>query len=478
MKISDWIGQHIRILIPLAVVFALTNGIGVASILTFAAAVEMEDCRISLGETDCVYTGKAVDPRITVSSEGKALKEGENYELEFEKNVNPGKGKVTITGMKGYRGSVEKTFTIHVDPAKKLKAAYEKGQEEGASGIKLTWEKSACCDEYVITALKKGTKETKEEFRTKETSYTIPAEKFGEYDFTVTAVAGPKQTAAKTAETSISLNPLEKTAIKVEEAGCRSIGISWDPIKEADSYEVTETNTATDKKETFTVPGTENSVFVDEKTAGTTYAYTVKAVATQDGVEYKGPESDSDSATAPEPRIGQASIGETGKGSGNRLGNQNGRELNIEGWSYSGKSSSYKHWNHVLRFKDPEKAAIAAKTMEDCCNNQHVGYDNGSKSTRLSLYYEAQKHNWDCSQITSNCATACSQLVAVCVNAAGISAKADVNAQMMYDNLRSLGEFEDLTDSAYTSTDENLKRGDILVTVHSNGKNNHTCMVL
>lgn len=61
---------------------------------------------------DQTYTGIELTPAVTVTLDGKTLTEGADYTLEFEDNVDPGKGTVTVTAAGDYEGTATATFTI------------------------------------------------------------------------------------------------------------------------------------------------------------------------------------------------------------------------------------------------------------------------------------------------------------------------------------------------------------------------------
>ena len=63
------------------------------------------------------YTGKAIEPKVTVSIKGtdplETLTEGVDYEVEYTNNINKGKATITVTGIgNGYGGSKSVKFTI------------------------------------------------------------------------------------------------------------------------------------------------------------------------------------------------------------------------------------------------------------------------------------------------------------------------------------------------------------------------------
>ena len=151
-------------------------------------------------------------------------------------------------------------------------------------------------------------------------------------------------------------------------------------------------------------------------------------------------------------------------------GDQNGDEVTTRNW-YN------KPWTKVIRAKSDTVAEKIAKTMEQACKNDKIGYNQNSRTT---LYTEAKAKNWDLSKITKNCCTDCSALVSVCVNAAGISVSKDMYTGIEESLLKNTGKFNIYSSSEYLSKTDNLKRGDILLgttgeahtaVVLSNGKN-------
>lgn len=152
-------------------------------------------------------------------------------------------------------------------------------------------------------------------------------------------------------------------------------------------------------------------------------------------------------------KIGHASIDEKGTAKGGTAGDQTGKEVCTREW-YN------KSWICVIRAKDSKVAEKIAKAMEAACANTNIGYDQNQRTT---LYTEAKAKNWDISKITKACETDCSALVAVCVNAAGVSVSKDIYTGNEKSALQDTGKFTVLTDSKYTTSDDYLCRGDILL---------------
>lgn len=162
-------------------------------------------------------------------------------------------------------------------------------------------------------------------------------------------------------------------------------------------------------------------------------------------------------------KIGHASIDENGKARGGSAGDQSGREVFTRDWYDKG-------WNKVIRAEDSSVAEKIAKAMEAACANNNIGYDQNQRTT---LYAQAAANGWNISRIKTKCETDCSALVSVCVNAAGIRVSKDMYTGNEAMALKATGEFKILTDSKYTRSDANLKRGDILLKEGS-----HTAVVL
>lgn len=160
--------------------------------------------------------------------------------------------------------------------------------------------------------------------------------------------------------------------------------------------------------------------------------------------------------------IGHASIDENQKAKGGSAGDQTKKEVCTRNW-YS------KPWTSVIRPKDSNVAEKIAKAMEQACANNNIGYDQNQRTT---LYAQAKAMNWDISKITTKCECDCSSLVAVCVNAAGISVSKDIYTGNELKSLDATGDFTILTEAKYISRSDYLKRGDILL-----GKG-HTAIVL
>ena len=162
--------------------------------------------------------------------------------------------------------------------------------------------------------------------------------------------------------------------------------------------------------------------------------------------------------------IGSARIDENGRAHGGKAGDQTGKEVSTQSW--------YKHakgWV-VLRAKDPKKAEKIAQAMRAACANDNIGYDQYQNQT---LWNAVKDKGYDPAKATVKCETDCARLVRVCCAYAGIMAR-DFYTATEAAYLMDTGEFVKFTSSKYTSQDDYLGAGDILVTKTKG----HTAVVL
>ena len=162
--------------------------------------------------------------------------------------------------------------------------------------------------------------------------------------------------------------------------------------------------------------------------------------------------------------IGHASLDENGKISGGKAGDQTGKEVC--------KRTFYNHakgWVG-LRPKSGSVAEMIAATMEKCCDNNNIGYDQGG---RLTLYDTCKALNFrlDISTLRIKVECDCSSLVRVCLAYAGIKV-ANFTTANEKSVLLATKQFDEIK---VEKDGSNLKRGDILVTKKTKG---HTIVVL
>lgn len=71
------------------------------------------------------YTGEAIKPSLTVTDDGKYLKEGKDYNVYYYNNTDKGTAYVSIVGIGNYSGSQKTSFEItELDTAEVIKIGF------------------------------------------------------------------------------------------------------------------------------------------------------------------------------------------------------------------------------------------------------------------------------------------------------------------------------------------------------------------
>ncbi len=105
---------------------------------------------------DQAYTGKALQPAVTVKLGGKKLVKGTDYTVSYKSNIGIGKATVTVKGKGDYTGTVKGSFNINPKKVTGLALA------AGSKRLTVSWKKAAGVTGYEIEyALKKDFSDAK-----------------------------------------------------------------------------------------------------------------------------------------------------------------------------------------------------------------------------------------------------------------------------------------------------------------------------
>lgn len=77
-----------------------------------AQANSIADANVTLNDSTWTYTGKAIQPVVTVKLNGATLVADTDYTVAYSDNKDAGKGTVTVTGIGNYTGKKDAEFTI------------------------------------------------------------------------------------------------------------------------------------------------------------------------------------------------------------------------------------------------------------------------------------------------------------------------------------------------------------------------------
>ena len=101
--------------------------------------------------TDQTYTGKAIEPEITIRDGETILIKDKDYTVSYSNNINIGEAKIIITGIGNYTGSVTKTFNIKEKERKDItKLSINTIEEQVYTGIKITPEVKINDQSYIL----------------------------------------------------------------------------------------------------------------------------------------------------------------------------------------------------------------------------------------------------------------------------------------------------------------------------------------
>jgi hypothetical protein len=184
---------------------------------------------------------------------------------------------------------------------------------------------------------------------------------------------------------------------------------------------------------------------------------------------------------APKPttptRTKMSRIGHARKDYDHKAGDSSGKEVLKSKFTYSSSSGSVYNWTYVFRPKDISKANKAASMCEKAIANNNIGYcSNGEtaygKSKAMTKLAKAVKY--DLSKITTKCGCSCGDLICLCNHYAGLSTCYIGSGKQLAEKYKKNSNFQTIK---YKKSMQ-LYRGDVLITAHSSGKNNHVVMCL
>lgn len=109
-----------------------------------AAKISLKDCMITMSHIQHVCNGKARTVEIIALYGKTRLKEGRDYTVTYENNVNPGMAKVIITGIGDYTDHIAEKFEIVPGKVSGLKAT------NTATSVDLKWNAAAGAKKYEV----------------------------------------------------------------------------------------------------------------------------------------------------------------------------------------------------------------------------------------------------------------------------------------------------------------------------------------
>lgn len=152
---------------------------------------------------------------------------------------------------------------------------------------------------------------------------------------------------------------------------------------------------------------------------------------------------------------GWASIGENGKVTGGAAGDQTGKEVKTGPYYQFGQSQ-------LIRWKKTAHRKLYVKIIKWFCDSPLVGYNQNQRTT---LYTALEKVGWDYTKLKTKVNCDCSELVVCAINCVVKKAvmPSTTTTSTLEKNAKATGLFQTTkTESKYLSTDDWLRRGDII----------------
>ncbi len=168
------------------------------------------------------YTGKEITRTITVKNENKTLKEGVDYKVSYENNINVGKATAILTGIGEYKGTKKVEFNIVAKAVSASDISYEAIENQIYTRKAITPSVSIKYKDMLLT-----------EGVDYNLTYSNNTE-IGKASVKITGIGNYRST--KTL--SFTILPKQVKGVKVKSAGYNSISISWSKYNGITGYRV------------------------------------------------------------------------------------------------------------------------------------------------------------------------------------------------------------------------------------------------
>lgn len=197
----------------------------------------MDECTIQVDSEKLIYNGTAQTPGVTITYEGKALTEGQDYTLSYEKNTDAGMANVVIQGKGIYTGEAYKTFEItRADASVSL----------SSKTVTMGKKKMALAD--WMTTDGKVIYKSSDSKTVKISGNQFIALKPGKAVITISAKQGQNYNALPATKVTITVRPLNTTGFALKSVRKGQAKVSWKPVKSISGYQIQYSSSANMKK--------------------------------------------------------------------------------------------------------------------------------------------------------------------------------------------------------------------------------------
>lgn len=252
---------------------------------------EIKDSNISYTKS-YTYTGKSINPSITVNYGEYQLQKDKDYTISYKDNKYPGTGKIIIEGKGEFEGKIEKDFSIKLNKASGFKVS-----KNYTDKISLKWSKKSDITGYKIYKYnsKKKKYECVKTLSQKTTSYTISKLSTGNsYKFkirTYLTKSGKTYYGDYTSVLETATLP-SKVTIYYPSTGSKKMTAKWKKVSAGTGYEIkysTSSSFKASKTKTTRIEGkSKTSKTIKDLKKGTKYYVKIRAYKTVNGKRYYG----------------------------------------------------------------------------------------------------------------------------------------------------------------------------------------------
>lgn len=190
----------------------------------FSIGKDLKDCTIS-GLDTYTYTGKAIEPDITVSDGTILLTEDTDYTVTYDNNINAGTASVMITGRCNYIGTVTESFVIT-----------KKNQTIAANSYSKTYGSKP----FALNAKAAGKlsyRSSNNSIATVSGTGNVTLKSPGKVTITISAAATENYHEA-TKQITITISPKKVAGLSVK-AGKKKLTVSWKKDSKVTGYQIT-----------------------------------------------------------------------------------------------------------------------------------------------------------------------------------------------------------------------------------------------
>lgn len=224
------------------------------------------------------YTGKSIEPPVTLVYDGSELTLGTDYTVSYANNVNPGIGTATVIGTGNYTGRSVERFTI-VPPA--IVGASASPATE--TSVRISWLRHGAATGYEIYSEDNQTKYG----TTSSTSFVANGLKSSTtYTFHVRSyvTVDGKTSYGEMKSVSGSTRVSSTNGLTVSSTTSKTATLEWDRSSTVGGYEIYRSTSANGSYSKIAVVPNGKGVYTDSKVrSGRTYYYKVRAYKPMNG---------------------------------------------------------------------------------------------------------------------------------------------------------------------------------------------------